>query len=378
MVPHSEVTLQQFPQKALQAYGHVEFSRLDRKLAMFHALCKEDQEALPEYEQRVSAIAECIEANTAILSTIAESAGAIQSTASNGDASPRNNHIDEISESMSEIEITSEEEAAREKEERKMLSREVRRGFVLLARDWSAMGQEQRKTCYGPIIEAVEDAYGESARSMRSLSRSGFRVLVPGAGAGRLAWELVKRGFAVEGCEISFTALLVGNFVLNSTSEEGMTKIYPFAHDHSNVRSAKTACRGVSIPDVNPKDIPHVADFAMRAGNFVDAYEGQDNSWDVVASCMAFNLGDGVIGVVRRISEILKPGGIWTFVGPLPCLDGGQMDGIHLSVEEFLGIVRQCGLKVVRREEMECLHSADPQSLRSIRLNCSFVIAVKS
>lgn len=378
MVPEVGVTLKEFPIKAVECYGEVEFSRLDRKLAMFRALSTEDRNVLPEFEQRMTALATCIETNANLLSTMARSAQSIGTVAPSSEkAIPKAAGDAEINGRSAAENPDTSAEGSREAEEKQVLSREVRRGFALLARDWSSLGKEERTVCYEPLIDAVESAYTEASRAMRSLTRSGFRVLVPGAGAGRLPWELVRRGFVVEGCEMSFTALLVGNYVLNSTSGERTTKIYPFAHEHSNVRSSGAATRPVEIPDVNPKDIPHVADFAIRAANFVEAYDGQDNSWDAVASCMAFDLSDAVIEHVRRVSQILKPGGVWTFVGPIPCLDGGQVDGIHISVEEFMGIVRKSGFKMVRREQIECLHSADPQSLRAVHLKCPFVVAVK-
>lgn len=384
MVPDTDtdtgVTLQQFPLKAVESYGEVEFSRLDRKLAMFRALSPEDRSLLPEFESRISAIAECIESNANLLSDMADSASSIRSTStpSTPTANPTNHTNGHGTPPSSSAAATADQlPSEHASDEKQLLSREVRRGFTLLARDWSAVGQAQRTACYNPLIDAVEGAFVDAVSVNQSLTRDEFRVLVPGAGAGRLPWELVKRGFAVEGCESSFTALLVGNYALNSVSGEGASVIYPFAHEHSNVRSRECATRSVSVPDVNPKDIPNMADFAMRAGSFVRAYEGQDNAWDAVVSCMAFDLGDGVIGHVRRVSQIVKPGGTWAFVGPVPCLDGGQMEAIHLSVEEFIGIVKKTGFKIVKIEEVEVLHSADPESLRSIHLKCPLVVAVK-
>lgn len=372
MVPDTGVILRQFPHKAVESYGEVEFSRLDRKLAMFRALSPDDRALLPEFESRISAIAQCIDANADLLAHIADSATSIRSTTSAPSTPTTNGHANTLSQAPAD-ERTDDHDA----DEKQLLSREVRRGFTLLARDWSVVGESKRAECYTPLVEAVESAFADASRANQSLARDAFRVLVPGAGAGRLPWELVRRGFAVEGCESSFTALLVGNYALNSVSGEAASVIYPFAHEHSNVASKETATRGVSVPDVNPKDIPNLADFAMRAGNFVHAYEGQDDEWDAVVSCMAFDLGDAVIEHVRRVSQIVKPGGIWAFVGPRPCLDGGQMEGIHLSVEEFMGIVRKTGFKIVKMDEVEVLHSADPESLRSIQLRCPFVVAVK-
>lgn len=41
-------------------------------------------------------------------------------------------------------------------------------------------------------------------------------ILVPGAGLGRFAWELRKRGFSVTGNEFSIYMLLASNYLLNA------------------------------------------------------------------------------------------------------------------------------------------------------------------
>lgn len=44
---------------------------------------------------------------------------------------------------------------------------------------------------------------------------SGVSILVPGAGLGRLAFELAQRGYACQGNEFSMFMLLASNFILN-------------------------------------------------------------------------------------------------------------------------------------------------------------------
>lgn len=43
------------------------------------------------------------------------------------------------------------------------------------------------------------------------------RILVPGAGLGRLAYELAKRGYTCQGNEFSLFMLFASNFVLNKS-----------------------------------------------------------------------------------------------------------------------------------------------------------------
>lgn len=391
VVSDHDISLQQFPAKALEAYGLVEFSRLDRKMAMFRTLPEKDRDLLPEFDQRISALAECIQHNTKLLSIMVQSASSIRAPANstltpqkerNGHTQPdaKTESADPGEHKKSKVQLAPNGTAAHEDthtEQNQFLSRQVRRGFALLAKDWSADGAQQRAIYYGPLIEAVQHAYDEAARASTSLTRNKFRVLVPGAGAGRLPWELVHRGFMVEGCEASSSALLVGNYVLNNCTPDDAITIYPFVHEHSNVRSREQVVRAVNVPDVNPKDIPPDTDFSIRAGSFLEAYDGQDGTWDAVASCMAFDLGESVISHVRRVSQILKPGGTWAFVGPMPCLDGGQNDMIHLSIGEFMTIVRKNGFKMVKQDMVRCMHSSDPESMRAVHVECPLVVALK-
>jgi hypothetical protein len=62
-------------------------------------------------------------------------------------------------------------------------TREALRHFV---RDWSAEGAPERATIFGPILNALADVPVEE--------RAGKRVLVPGSGLGRLAWEISELG----------------------------------------------------------------------------------------------------------------------------------------------------------------------------------------
>lgn len=70
-------------------------------------------------------------------------------------------------------------------------ARTTLRQFV---RDWSAYGHAERQQCYGPIVDALQKRFpGDAA------ARSSVRVLVPGAGLGRLVFDLAQCGFDTQG-----------------------------------------------------------------------------------------------------------------------------------------------------------------------------------
>lgn len=64
--------------------------------------------------------------------------------------------------------------------------REALRHFV---RDWSSEGRPERKVIFEPIIRVLEEVHASR--------RANTRVLVPGAGLARLAWEISKLGACV-------------------------------------------------------------------------------------------------------------------------------------------------------------------------------------
>jgi carnosine N-methyltransferase len=83
----------------------------------------------------------------------------------------------------------------------------VRSTIKQCVRDWSFEGELERKECYDPILQTLMSYYPDN--------RSNIRVLVPGAGLGRLAWEIARIGFETQGNEFSYFMLLTSNFILN-------------------------------------------------------------------------------------------------------------------------------------------------------------------
>ena len=62
-------------------------------------------------------------------------------------------------------------------------------------RDWSEYGEPEREMCYTPILEEIENLFGH----FNSAQRYNIKMLVPGAGLGRLAYEIASRGYVCQG-----------------------------------------------------------------------------------------------------------------------------------------------------------------------------------
>ncbi|KRY32515.1 Syntaxin-1A -like protein [Trichinella spiralis] len=177
------------------------------------------------------------------------------------------------------------------------------------ARDWSAAGVEERKACYGHVIAELESRYPVEGRSE-------IQVLVPGAGMGRLVWEIAQRGFFSQGNEYSYYMLFGSNFMLNRCVVREQYSIYPWLSQWHQSVVPEDEIVAVQVPDIDPRLPSNGGKMSMVAGDFLQVYDTA-NSWDSVCTVFFIDTTANVINYVERIYDILKPGGCWLNFGPL-------------------------------------------------------------
>ena len=148
----------------------------------------------------------------------------------------------------------------------------VRSTIKQFVRDWSDLGRGERESTYEPIMEAMERRYG----FLSPEQRGDIKVLVPGAGLGRLAYDIVKEGFSCQGNEFSFYMLIASNFILNEVPSANYFELNPFIHTLSNTRTAADITTPIRIPSIVPGNLPITADFSMVAGDFLEVYGAKD------------------------------------------------------------------------------------------------------
>lgn len=266
-------------------------------------------------------------------------------------------------------------------------------------RDWSAEGRAEREVCYDPVVRVLREEFGEQRGPGPEI-----RVLVPGAGLGRLVFDLCQAGFAAEGNEISYHQLLASSWVLNHTQGPKQHALYPFATQFSNLVSREQQLKKVMIPDVHPgsamlaaqaaraenEEAPRFGTMSMTAADFVVLYSGESNkdAFDAVATVFFIDTAPNLIRYIEAIRNCLKPGGIWVNVGPLlwhfedhgnrTNNNGGTETGaethqhqgigepgsVELTEEEVFHLVEKMGFHVERREsQRECGYIQDPESM---------------
>lgn len=187
-------------------------------------------------------------------------------------------------------------------------------------RDWSAEG-------FAKEVKPMLDLYIADIKKFHSASETGTRILLPGAGLGRLFFELCLAGYHVEGNEISYHQLIASNFILNHTEKAEQFKLHPFVTCFNNNQTRHGQMHSVSIPDIHPgtameerqKAEKPPGSMSMSAGDFITSYNGSDSagSFDVVVTHYFIDTGPNVIRYLETIRNCLTEHGIWINIGPL-------------------------------------------------------------
>lgn len=196
-----------------------------------------------------------------------------------------------------------------------------------LYRDWSEEGRPERHTCFSPILNALNSHLPSNvpAECCR------HRVLVPGAGLGRLVFDICAAGYTVEGNEISYHQLLASSYVLNHIEAARQHQLYPWALAFSNHTSRANQLRCVDIPDIHPTTALKTSlaeldpqtlteeRMNMSAGDFCVVYRQADHkeAFDAVTTCFFIDTAPNLIAYIETVAACLRPGGIWVNLGPL-------------------------------------------------------------
>lgn len=106
-------------------------------------------------------------------------------------------------------------------------------------------------------------------------------------------------------------------------------------------------------------------DFSMVAGEFVEVYNKNPGSWDVVVTCFFLDTAHNVIEYIECIHNILKKGGLWINIGPLLYHYAEQPNElqIELSWEEIEKIIKKFGFEFRTQDWRDCVYTNDKDSM---------------
>lgn len=204
-----------------------------------------------------------------------------------------------------------------------------------LLRDWSREGLPERDAAHTPILNVLRREFDH----LLLHDKADARVLVPGAGLGRLVHSIGELGHSVEAVDVSYHTLLSCLYLFgggsggNSKSGTGRTShtLYPWALNFSNHIRRQHQLRSVTVPDLHLSGPIKVITTAAAAacsmeqrivfkkGGFVEVYStpAQANTFSALVTCFFIDTAPNFLDYVNAAWNCLRPGGIWINIGPL-------------------------------------------------------------
>eukprot|EP00566_Odontella_aurita_P013787 CAMPEP_0113572344 /NCGR_PEP_ID=MMETSP0015_2-20120614/26039_1 /TAXON_ID=2838 /ORGANISM="Odontella" /LENGTH=440 /DNA_ID=CAMNT_0000475359 /DNA_START=153 /DNA_END=1472 /DNA_ORIENTATION=+ /assembly_acc=CAM_ASM_000160 len=280
-----------------------------------------------------------------------------------------------------------------------------------LARDWSAEGVAEREQSYRPILDGFDRHVKVNKESDPP------RILVPGAGVGRLAVELASRGYEVQGNEFSLHMLLASDFILNGgCTPQRPYAISPWLLETRNVLKASDPFRKILVPDIDPaavmgfvthgsenEDLSSPPEFSMAAGDFVSIYGSPNEAsrWNGIASCFFLDTAPCVVEYLKVMFDMLKEGGVLINFGPLlfhwsgpplrpddisfedykskhSHLDERYFKSIDMPYDGVREVLLQIGFEIVEEiTDLPALYTADSRSMMGTEYQCVYFVARK-
>lgn len=171
-------------------------------------------------------------------------------------------------------------------------------------RDWSAEGAEEREACYGPVKRALAIERANKPKVEH------LKVLVPGAGLGRLVFDLSLQGCAAEGNEISYHQLIASSYILNFVQSAGQHTVHPWIHTFSNHTTRERHLQGYKIPDIHPGTAMAASQSTgtmdMCAADFLCLYSDEEHAdtYDAVATVFFLDTAPNLIRYLETIYHV--------------------------------------------------------------------------
>ncbi|XP_072019814.1 carnosine N-methyltransferase-like [Amphiura filiformis] len=341
---------------AFKSYKTFVNERVSRAKKSFHSLPEHHQQLLPDYLPHLENIRTCIDHNFEIIKLIVK-------------------HTDQMFENSNQYSSSDcENSGSFPKPVLTFDMDKVSTTLKQFVRDWSSEGREERDACYGPIIEEIQRRFPS-----HKCNTSNISVLVPGAGLGRLAYEIANLGYTCQGNEFSLYMLFASHFVLNKTPEVETFTLYPWISQFSNNKLMSNQIRPVRFPDVNPALLPSSASFSMVAGDFLEIYSEKER-WDCVATSYFIDTAHNVLAYIENIYKILKPGGYWINLGPLLYhFDNLPKEmSIELGYDVVRRVITDMGFEFLREEpSVPSTYIQDRCSMLRYEYDCVFFVCQK-
>ncbi|KAL7435987.1 hypothetical protein ACHAXM_004948 [Skeletonema potamos] len=248
-----------------------------------------------------------------------------------------------------------------------------------LTRDWSKDGAHLRDE-FGWIKEQLWKYHYEKIPNTESILSP---ILVPGAGIGRLAFDLAfaqdeeraSYPFAVEAMDNSIVMAAAAHHLFhihnngkvtddNMTSNHEQTKIYPFVSDSlTNEVDTQWRWDSTEIPEQSVLEQlqtmyaqqPHQRpQLSYTIGDFVTTYSSpsKQGQYGSLVSLFFIDTATNIYEYILTIRHLLRSGGVWINLGPVQWHRNSQL---HPTTNELRDMIQAAGFEVRHWEVSEKL-----------------------
>jgi len=200
---------------------------------------------------------------------------------------------------------------------------------------------------------------------------------VPGAGLGRLAWEVANRGYQSQASEFSYFMLVASNFVLNALQPHGSVNVHPWVLQTCNVKTCEDQMRACVVPDVEPWSLPAAASLSMCAGDFLEVYRDQHAQWEALLTMFFIDTSHNIVDYLRLFRELLVPGGAWVNLGPLlwHFSDSPGEVSVDLTWVEVRALIVDAGFLIEHESWHRCPYVRNVRSMYLMEYDCICFVA---
>ncbi|XP_017096215.2 carnosine N-methyltransferase isoform X1 [Drosophila bipectinata] len=363
-------------QNAFLYYGPYACQRLKRSMDYLNSLSGEDQHMLSKYRAHLSCVRTCIDRNQAVIREILRERVLYPDPDSGSPSNPSSDRweFDEPPPHVRHGDMDQNSIALDDADVEPLKILKAQSTLKLIARDWSTDGALEREQSYKPIIDCIVEYFKPSDYELKEI-----KILVPGAGLGRLTYELACLGYSCEGNEFSYFMLIASNFVLNLCDYENKYVLYPWVHQYVNNLRREDQVAAVRFPDVCPLKNPPKGHFEIAAGDFLEVYK-TPHTYNCVATCFFIDCANNVIDFIRTIYKILVPGGIWVNLGPLlyHYSDVSGQNSIEPTFEDLCIIMESIGFVIESsRTGIRTKYAQNPSSMKQSEYQSLFWVCRK-
>ncbi|VDN98046.1 unnamed protein product [Rodentolepis nana] len=293
-----------------KCYKNYALNKVKKQALIYDKLSENHKALIPDFLFNISKIKQCIENNNKFIDFILAN--------SKGEIFEEENPLTQRDETIE----NGDQGDAGVKTRFSITNMDVERINSVLkqfVRDWSSLGEIERKQSYEPVVNEIKQIFSPSDRKL-----SDIKILVPGAGLGRLAWELANAGFSCQGNEWSLYMLLPAYFILNFPFQTTVFRRY---------------------------------------------------TWDCVATVYFIDTAHNILEYLDTIWNILVPGGYWINFGPLlyHFADIPGEDSIELAYADLKKAINLKGFELVKEElNIHSSFTQDPNSMLHYHYKCVF------